>query len=296
MKYYIRYDNIFKYYEDEDVESIIIDWHDNSSVKQLVDFCNLYSTKKIYVDFLYEEEKIINDYITAIQEAAIDNIGIIISSVDYPTIELGNLDYMFSDCPLCWEELNEWLDLPKIPDAILINAEFGFSLPEVSKICHSKGVKVKCIPNLAQCSTKWTPPIKRFFIRPEDMPLYEGYVDVLEFHKPNDRINTLYEIYNIKKRWLGELSDLISNLDDLKINSRKIISEFAEVRVGCDRRCLKGKACSICENTIHIAEMLEESGIKIEPLSLMSEWDADDQVQETKMDLENFESETMEEE
>ena len=128
------------------------------------------------------------------------------------------------------------------------------------------------------------------------MPLYEGYVDVLEFHKPNDRINTLYEIYNIKKRWLGDLSDLISNLDDLKINSRKIISEFAEVRVGCDRRCLKGKACSICENTIHIAEMLEGSGIKIEPLSLMSERNADDQVQETKMDLENFKSETMEEE
>ena len=42
--------------------------------------------------------------------------------------------------------------------------------------------------------------------------------------------------------------------------------------------------------------MLEDSGIKIEPLSLMSEWDADDQVQETKMDLKNFESETMEEE
>ena len=96
------------------------------------------------------------------------------------------------------------------------------------------------------------------------MPSYEPYVDVMEIWAENlvdkNNIDVYYKIYAIDKEWYGDLKEFLidwnSNLDN-----RFIIPQFAEARLNCKKRCLKGHPCHVCERIIDISKKLKEGKV-----------------------------------
>ena len=143
---------------------------------------------------------------------------------------------------------------------IYIGSELGFEMKDVTSMCHSRNIKVRAYPNVAQTSApfKNMPNITSFFIRPEDLHLYEGYIDIIQFFGPLDRQKVLHQIY-IKETWLGNLSDIIIGLD-IDVQNRTVANPFADIRLNCKKRCNQNK-CNLCHNVQAFAQTLGSKGL-----------------------------------
>ena len=84
------------------------------------------------------------------------------------------------------------------------------------------------------------------WVRPEDVELYEPFVDIFEF-EDCDKVKeqSLYNTYAIHKKWPGSVNNLISNLDYQGTN-RLIPRDFTELRLMCGQKCLSGSPCRTC--------------------------------------------------
>ena len=146
---------------------------------------------------------------------------------------------------------------------VYLGEEIGFDLRRAKAVASAHGVKIRVFPNVAQASVSTTPPLKKFFIRPEDAKAYEDCVDVFEFWGPLDRQKVLYKIYT-KGFWRGDLKDLFLDFD-LSFDSKRVMPEFAQSRKTCDRKCMKGYSCSICDLAYNISKKLEKEQLIIDP-------------------------------
>lgn len=138
---------------------------------------------------------------------------------------------------------------------IYLTDDLGFSFNKL----HSKyNVNFRLFLNVAQVPNERSkePNFNGFFIRPDDVHLYDYDNVIFEFFGPLDRQSVLYEIYS-KGKWLGDLNDLILGLN-LHIDNRTITPGFGQARQICQHKCGE---CSICDTTAHVAEMLKENGV-----------------------------------
>lgn len=174
-------------------------------------------------------------------------------------LEEENLPYFFNCLVDKWDMLMHLRNY-HITD-IYIGNELGFELKEVAKLCKQRNIKVRVFPNVAQKSVRSVYDLKSFFIRPEDIDLYEPYVDVCEFFGPADRYDVLYTIYT-HKEWRGNLKELIIGLHP-SIYSNHIAPIFGEQRINCGKRCYKGK-CLVCEKILSLATTLEKTPLEFE--------------------------------
>lgn len=143
-----------------------------------------------------------------------------------------------------------------VSDVYICN-ELGFSMKEVSLFCKANDINIRVYPNIAQSSCEQFPTdnLKKFFIRPEDLYLYEEYVDILEFYVDNlDRQNVLYEIYN-EKRWPDDLSYIILGLNE-NISNAAIAPNFGEARLNCKKKCSIG-LCATCDRVRDFTKIVE---------------------------------------
>ena len=130
-------------------------------------------------------------------------------------------------------------------------------------ICKINGVRTVAV-NMCDLvvQTKYNDGSIGFFIRPEAIDLYSKYIDVFELRCSKDVCNTIYEIFAIDKEWYGDLKEFLidwnSNLDN-----RFIIPQFAEARLNCKKRCLKGHPCHVCERIIDISKKLKEGKVVV---------------------------------
>ena len=104
-------------------------------------------------------------------------------------------------------------------------------------------------------------PFKYFYIRPEDVSVYEPYVDYFEFFGKLDRQAVLYKIYK-EGQWLGSLNELIGGLKN-EIPNVCIVPYFGTARVGCGKRCSYNKSCEVCSNIKNLAKVLESKDFGI---------------------------------
>lgn len=171
-----------------------------------------------------------------------------------------HIPYFFGDFVDKWDTLISFIKLG-VTDVYIVN-ELGFELKNISKVCKKNNVKIRVFPNVAQTSSKIDNlnKLKAFFIRPEDIYVYESYVDVCEFFGPLDRQSVLYEIYT-KGKWLGDLRELIVGLG-FSIGSRTILPCFGEERVNCGKKCYYGQ-CIICDKIMTISNQLKEAGVEL---------------------------------
>ena len=116
------------------------------------------------------------------------------------------------------------------------------------------GVPVRMVPNVAYidglpredgvCGT---------WVRPEDLDLYENYVEVVEFEDADlKKEQALFRIYAEQKNWPGDLQMIITNLNHDGLN-RIIVPDFAEKRLNCGQRCQKASNCKLCYRALTLA-------------------------------------------
>lgn len=91
------------------------------------------------------------------------------------------------------------------------------------------------------------------WVRPEDVELYEPYIDVFEFEDcDRDKEQSLYNMYAVHKKWPGSINNLISNLDYQGTN-HLVPSDFSRLRLTCGQKCLQGIPCRACYTFLDLA-------------------------------------------
>lgn len=145
---------------------------------------------------------------------------------------------------------------------IYLTEEICFDIENAAGVAHSSNVRVRVFPNIAQSSWERTSPLKKFWIRPEDVLYYENLVDTFEFIGTPKQQNTLYDIYVKDKRWDGNLKNLIEGLNE-DINSMCLLPRFGEKRVRCRHRCQQCVDCQMCNIIVDLSKKLEENKIRV---------------------------------
>lgn len=172
------------------------------------------------------------------------------------------IKYSFSDNISNLSILNVALDLR--PYEVTITETLGFDILDLSRYIHDKGVKVRIIPNVVQ-SPYPIFKLNHFFIRPDDIDLYDEVADVAEVYAMRDDYNTasiIFKAYALDKKWFGKLNEIIVGLDS-EIDSRYIFPAFGERRMRCKQNCFSGGKCNMCFTIEELADTLEENGMLV---------------------------------
>lgn len=138
---------------------------------------------------------------------------------------------------------------------VYLAEEICFDLWRVKQLCKKYNVSIRVFPDVAQSSVPASAAHKKFFVRPEDTSDYEDVVDIFEFWS-NGRANILCKIYK-KQLWPGDLQDLITDLS-ISLDSKSILDGWALVRKRCEKRCLKGGICAVCDRVLEISQKAKE--------------------------------------
>ena len=148
---------------------------------------------------------------------------------------------------------------------IYITNYLGFSITEIANKIVPAGVNIRMYPNVSQvprlCSViNSEEDIKTFFIRPEDIDVYEEYVDIIEFYGTLDKQDVLMDIYK-DGYWMGNLNELILDFKE-DINCMNLMPDFGFYRLACGHRCDLGK-CNYCDISKSLAAELKAKDIYI---------------------------------
>ena len=252
MKYCIAYDNKSRHLND--FNEIILKYDHKTSA--IIEHVQKYKQEQRIILNIQELEDVLSckDIFNA---AADEHSSIAIMGTITQTAamkEIG-LPWFYADIVDSWDMLNGFIK-QGVSD-VYVGNEFAFDMFTISSICKEANVNVRVFANVAQTNC---PMVKntmtQFFIRPEDVPYYESYVDVIEFYGPLDRQDILYDIYS-KGKWLGNLNDLIIGLEE-KINNTVITGCFGVLRVGCKKRCGYSNKCDVCTRFLNIDKVIEE--------------------------------------
>ena len=144
---------------------------------------------------------------------------------------------------------------------IYVVSELAFNLKDLQK--DREKVKIRVFPNIAQSipgTTQMIPNITKFFIRPEDIEIYDKYVDVCEFYTCGENLNTIFEIYK-QEQWLGPIDDIVMDLFS-SVRGDQVGADFGPNRINCRQRCLWGD-CRICLQIEEMADLWTENNIEI---------------------------------
>lgn len=172
-----------------------------------------------------------------------------------------NIPFFCSFLATTWDQYIGLLDLE--PTDIYIGNELCFELNKVSDIAYDSDTQIRVIPNIAQSS--WTlgendENLLSFFIRPEDVSIYDEYVDVFEFSAPIDKVLIYYNIYAKTEKWFGPLNEIIIGLNS-NIDNRGLVPAFGYYRAKCAKRCLKGQSCNICMRAQELSKTLLDKNL-----------------------------------
>ena len=223
----------------------------------LLDFLEEYKEKRINVAIQFEDlDKIIKIY----KEHNLSNIFIKLpyyEEIAAKKLKENNIPFYCATLVSDWDVFNGLIEIG-VSD-IFITENLGFELDKVSKIAKENKVQLRAFPNVCQSQWEYTSKLKTFFIRPDDVKIYEKYIDVFEFFGNPDRQKIYYKIYK-DEQWFGSLGELILDFN-FDLDSRFVIPNFAEQRVKCGKKCMKGGNCQICERIVELSKTLEKSKI-----------------------------------
>lgn len=174
--------------------------------------------------------------------------------------------YMFLDLIGNWEILQFVLTLN--PKEVYLTNLLCFQLEDAKKICDKHNVGIRLIPNLAQSAWNDSPNLTKFFIRPEDIEIYEPFVSGFDFYGENVIQEICYEWY-VKGYWFGDLQEIIENFNT-HLDSRRLPPDFGEYRLKCKKRCMTGSSCHLCQRMKDFSDKLEDMGMQILPKAKMN--------------------------
>ena len=268
MKYCINYSN--KSHIIDKVDEILIRYDKNKILELFTQFIPAHLNQRVIVQLIEEDniDTIVNNLkkiISIYNENKDIKFDIQLPFYNQKFIEElkdTNLKYFFKAAANSWDKFTGLMS-QNVSD-IYITDELAFELDKVAEIAHKNNIKVRIYPNVAQSRWDKLSDILKFFIRPEDIEMYEPYVDVCEFYGDKaQQIDTYYKIYQEDKKWFGDLQEIIIGLDS-KIDSRYIIPRFAEKRIKCGKDCLKGGKCEMCKRILDLSEQLENAHLIVQ--------------------------------
>ena len=185
-----------------------------------------------------------------------------VDNIKFAAIKDCATNYCFSDAIGNWEILQFVLSLG-VSDVIVTDM-LGFNMERVRAVCGNTRIRVTV--NIAQSAWVDSTDVTKFFIRPEDIPFYDKYIDVFEFQGDKNHQEILYKVYSKQKYWYGDLREIIVGLNT-EVDSRRLVSIFGEVRANCGKRCITGKNCQICKRSIETIKTLEKANLAIDPIT-----------------------------
>ena len=115
--------------------------------------------------------------------------------------------------------------------------------------------KLRAIPNLAYFDGYIRKNgVVGTWIRPEDLALYENYIDTVEFYaETKQKEELLLDIYYNKEEWLGTMDNLIHNFNYKGFNNM-FEQEVAKRRLNCSQRCQRNNSCHSCFWALELAD------------------------------------------
>ena len=283
MKYCLHYYSLSQYKDTAD-ELIII--YDKNNIK-LIDFAKERPEEQRLVVFVQTditEEHDANDIdIFAAAAEVHPNIAFkLYPYVDYAPFKEKNLFYFYEFFTSTWDDVIG-LANAGVSDIYVCNI-LGFNIDLVSAYCKSRNINVRIFPNVAQ--SNFTPlkekedfekDITKFFIRPEDVPVFEEYVDYMEFWGPIKDQDEVYRIYK-EQKWLGKLSQIIIGYRGSAYN-RELSNMFALHRITCKKRC-NYKNCSMCYQFVGLSTELFENNKTLQYPKILTREEYEQKVKE----------------
>ena len=119
--------------------------------------------------------------------------------------------YYYNEIITTWDRFQGFLKL-NVCD-IFIGEDLAFDAKNASFNAKKNNKSLRCYCNVCESSWEKTPSIKTFFIRPEDLEVYENYINTFEFYTDERdlvRLNSLYKIYAKDREWYGQFKELIT--------------------------------------------------------------------------------------
>lgn len=259
MKSCIEWRKNFRYLTQ--IDEFNIDYKENKS-KKLLQFLDIYAqTQRVNIRVGRQVSKNDVELLDEIYKMGKYNIAILFE-VAYPEqipmqmFKTLSIPFFFGTAVNNWDRLNELIELG-VSD-IYITGDLCFDLVKLAQYV-PENIHLRCFVNLCQAEWDNSDGLKAFFIRPEDIDLYGGYIDVFEFFNSVEEQNVLYEVYFHDKEWNGNLREIIKGLKK-DMNSYYILGDqFGRTRISCQRKCIKGGSCKMCDRVIEFAESLEKS-------------------------------------
>ena len=269
MKYCVPYSKNFKYLVE--VDEIIFQYGENHNEElfyNLVSKEDKFKNKRIIIQTVgnYFEEK---NSIKRVLELKEHDFNIAIMLPTYHK-ELDNLiqdlkdnkiDFFFGTWVRDWDTFKGLIELG-VSDIYIVE-NLGFELNLLGRLATEAEVSIRVFANV--CQTSWTNgnSMKSFFIRPEDVILYEPYVSVIEFYGQESNIqNVMFRVYAKEKKWFGNLREIIIGLDQ-DVDSRFLLPIFAVRRISCGKKCVKGGKCNICDRILESEKVLKDKELYI---------------------------------
>ena len=252
MKYCLRYTNICTKLNKAD--EITIKYIED---KGLVDFLEKFSSQriKLLVNPMVFSEMEVRKLIAIRKTYPHYDFAVAMTSYDPVLgILLAKADIKYYEAAPClnWERFN-YLVKEGVSD-INLSGPLAFETWNVHRVLISfnANIQIRVTPNKVVNLEKDTDPLVGFYIRPEDMPLYEDVVDVIEFEGLEHQ-DTFYSIYAEQQMFIGNLNQCIYGFNK-PIDNKGLVSLFGERRKTCGRECLKGGRCHRCYDLADLAK------------------------------------------
>lgn len=263
MKYAVRYNRSFKHFDE--VEEVIFKYSASEGYIEGVTSKLEKQTQKIIISLIDIEQEIneVLPILNKIKEIH-DNTKVIIDFFEQRDwiniLKENNIDFFFDQFARNLAVLATMYKLGA--SEAYIAEDLCFELHRIQHF-RTKGMKYRVWPDIAQTSAGTHGVLSQnteFFIRPEDIELYEKFVDTMELMRSDNRENIIYEIYK-QEQWLGNLNDIIIDFEG-DVDNTTIAPFFGQQRLMCRRRCLVSR-CDICDDLEFFGKDLEKAGIEI---------------------------------
>ena len=262
MKYCTVYSNTSHIIDK--VDEIIIYFDKNKILNLFTDFIPKHQNQRIiielkddYEDNLESLKKILNIY----KERPQLKFDLLVNNFEQEFIDLlknSDIKYFFHIYVNNWDTFRGLIALGA--SDIYIVENMGFELDKIAAIAHEHNIQIRVFPNVVQSSWNDIQDIYKFFIRPEDIDVYEKYIDVYEFYGNSKKTEVYYNIYKNNKIWFGNLKEIIIGMNS-DLDSRYIIPRFADKRSRCGKECFKGGKCKICDRIIELSQSLKDADL-----------------------------------
>ena len=136
---------------------------------------------------------------------------------------------------------------------VYLGAPLFFQLDKIKR--YFPTLKVRTVANVAlpEGTMAFNNGVCGTWIRPEDVPTYEPYIDTIEFIDELSAERALYRIYAEQGKWGTTINSIIKDIAH-EASNRMIPPTLAEVRLSCSQKCMENGRCHLCERTFNLAQ------------------------------------------